>query len=183
MAMTGATEGAEARLADAGGELAFGLDAPLHEVMRTMRAIRRLRPDPVDDELLEQLVQAATWAPSASTLQAYSWLIVTDHRADAPARRYPGRRALPDRLALNGILHVLHTGIAWRDLPLEFGYGSGVTCWRRLRDWQAAGVWDALHQQLLVKLNAAGAIDWSRAAVDGSHVPAFWGAPDGAIPG
>ncbi len=76
--MTGATEGAEARLADAGGELAFGLDAPLHEVMRTMRAIRRLRPDPVDDELLEQLVQAATWAPSASDAQAYSWLIVTD---------------------------------------------------------------------------------------------------------
>jgi transposase len=90
-------------------------------------------------------------------------------------RRYPGRKALPDRLALNGILHVLHTGIAWRDLPLEFGYGSGVTCWRRLRDWQAAGVWDALHQQLLVKLNAAGAIDWSRAAVDGSHVRALLG--------
>lgn len=93
------------------------------------------------------------------------------------ARRYrhPGRKALPDRVALNGILYVLHTGIAWRDLPQEFGYGSGVTCWRRLRDWQAAGVWDALHQQLLVKLNAAGAIDWSRAAVDGSHVRALLG--------
>lgn len=48
--------------------------------------------------------------------------------------RYPGRKALPDRLALNGILHVLHMGIAWRDLPQEYGYGSGVTCWRRLRD-------------------------------------------------
>ncbi|GAC1581968.1 MAG: hypothetical protein NVS3B18_15510 [Candidatus Dormibacteria bacterium] len=89
--------------------------------------------------------------------------------------RYPGRKALPDRLALNGILHVLHTGIAWRDLPQEYGYGSGVTCWRRLRDWQAAGVWDALHQQLLTKLNAAGAIDWSRASVDGSHVRALLG--------
>jgi transposase len=85
-------------------------------------------------------------------------------------RRYPGRKAISDRLVLNGILHVLHTGIAWEDLPQEYGYGSGVTAWRRLRDWQRAGVWDALHQQLLAKLNAAGAIDWSRAAVDGSHV-------------
>jgi transposase len=89
--------------------------------------------------------------------------------------RYPGRKALPDRLVLNGILHVLHTGIAWEDLPQEYGYGSGVTCWRRLRDWQKAGVWDALHQKLLVKLNAAGAVDWSRAVVDGSHVRALLG--------
>ncbi|MCW3001851.1 MAG: transposase [Conexibacter sp.] len=77
-----------------------------------------------------------------------------------PARerrfRHPGRKALPDRL----VLYVLHTGIAWEDLPTEFGYGSGVTAWRRLRDWQAAGDWDALHQQPLEKLNAAGAIDW-----------------------
>ena len=68
-------------------------------------------------------------------------------------------RARRHRLVLNGILHVLHTGIAWEDLPQEYGYGSGVTAWRRLRDWQKAGVWDALHQRLLAKLNAAGAID------------------------
>jgi transposase len=54
--------------------------------------------------------------------------------------RHPGREALPDRLVLDGILYVLHTGIAWEDQPREFGYGSGVTAWRRLRDWQAAGV-------------------------------------------
>jgi len=34
-------------------------------------------------------------------------------------------------------------------LPQEMGYGSGVTCWRRLRDWQEAGVWERLHQTLL----------------------------------
>jgi transposase len=90
-------------------------------------------------------------------------------------RRYPGRKAIDDRLALNGILHVLHTGIAWEDLPREYGYGSGVTCWRRLRGWQQAGVWDALHQRLLVKLNAAGKIDWSRAAADASHIRALLG--------
>ncbi len=60
------------------GELAFGTDAGLWEVMSTMRAMRRLKPDPVPVELLEQLVRAATWAPSASNAQAYSWVIVTD---------------------------------------------------------------------------------------------------------
>jgi len=90
-------------------------------------------------------------------------------------RRYPGRLPRDDRQALNGILYVLNTGIAWRDLPQELGYGSGVTCWRRLRDWQAAGVWDELHQRLLVRLNAAGQIDWSRAAADSSHVRAVLG--------
>ena len=88
----------------------------------------------------------------------------------------------PTAKCSTGILHVLHTGIAWEDLPQEYGYGSGVTAWRRLRDWQKAGVWDALHHKLLIKLNAAGAIDWSRAAVDGSHVRALLGAPDGAVP-
>ena len=100
-----------------------------------------------------------------------------------PRHRYPGRKAIDDRLALNGILHALHTGIAWEDLPREYGYGSGVTCRRRLRTWQKAGVWDALHQTLLVKLNAAGKIDWSRAAVAASHTRALLGAPDRTIPG
>jgi transposase len=96
-------------------------------------------------------------------------------------RRYPGRKAIPDRLVLNGILHVLHTGIAWEDLPQEYGYGSGVTAWRRLRDWQAAGVWDALHQRLLNKLPARsiGRVRRSMAPISAR----FWGAPDGAIPG
>ncbi len=89
--------------------------------------------------------------------------------------RYPGRKRLNDRAALNGILFVLHTGIAWRDLPAEFGYGSGVTCWRRLREWQQAGVWEQLHQAVLRKLNGAGEIDWSRAAADSSHIRALLG--------
>src|SRR3989440_13054140 len=48
------------------------------EVMATMRAMRRLKPDPVPDELLEQLVEAATWAPSGGNIQAYSFVVVTD---------------------------------------------------------------------------------------------------------
>src|SRR5436190_9215527 len=53
--------------------------------------------------------------------------------------RYPGRKRFPDRQALQGILFVLHTGIAWTQLPAELGFGSGVTCWRRLDQWQRAG--------------------------------------------
>ena len=89
--------------------------------------------------------------------------------------RHPGRRRIDDRKVLNGILFVLTTGIAWRRLPRELGFGSGMTCWRRLRDWQAAGVWSALHGILLVRLQAAGELDWSRAVVDSSHVRALKG--------
>jgi nitroreductase len=55
-----------------------GADAPIMEVMATMRAMRRLKPDPVPEELLDSLVEAATWAPSGGSLQAYSFVVVTD---------------------------------------------------------------------------------------------------------
>ena len=90
--------------------------------------------------------------------------------------RYPGRKRLPDRQALSGILFVLHTGIAWRDLPLELGFGSGITCWRRLDEWQQAGVWERLHAVLLARLRAAGEIEWSRAIADSSQIQAKKGA-------
>jgi transposase len=91
--------------------------------------------------------------------------------------RYPGRRRLPDRLALQGILFVLHTGIAWRHLPLELGFGSGSTCYRRLDEWQRGGVWERLHEVLLAELHRDGLIEWDRAVADGSHVQAKKGAP------
>jgi transposase len=94
-----------------------------------------------------------------------------------PARRprnprRPGRRRLDDRKALCGILFVLHTGIQWEFLPQQLGFGSGMTCWRRLAEWNAAGVWQRLHEVLLAELNAAGKLDWSRAVIDSSHVRA-----------
>lgn len=91
--------------------------------------------------------------------------------------RFPGRKRLDDRNVLTGILFVLQTGIPWEYLPQEMGCGSGMTCWRRLREWQEAGVWQRLHELLLAKLNEAERIDWSRAAVDSSHVRSFGGAP------
>src|SRR6266540_3528421 len=91
--------------------------------------------------------------------------------------RYPGRRRLPDRQALQGILFVLQTGIAWRHLPLELGFGGGSTCYRRLDEWQRAGVWERLHALLLAELRASGELEWSRAVADSSHVQAKKGAP------
>ena len=90
-------------------------------------------------------------------------------------RRFPGRKPISDRAALTGILFVLKTGMAWRDLPLELDCGSGMTCWRRLRDWQKAGVWEELHRELLRRLHVADRIDWSRAVVDSSNVRAVFG--------
>lgn len=90
-------------------------------------------------------------------------------------RRHPGRRPLDNRKALTGILFVLKTGIPWELLPQEMGCGSGMTCWRRLRDWQRAGVWPQLHRVLLEKLHIAEQLDWSRAVVDSSSVRAVLG--------
>src|SRR3954447_21375305 len=87
-----------------------------------------------------------------------------------------GRPPVPDRAALGGILFVLKSGIPWEMLPKEMGCGSGMTCWRRLRAWQAAGVWSRLHRALLDRLGRANAIDWGRCSIDSASVPAKRGA-------
>ena len=90
-------------------------------------------------------------------------------------RRYPGRKPISNRQTLSGVLFVLKTGIGWEYLPLEMGCGSGMTCWRRLRDWQRRGIWTKLHRLLLNKLREADKIDWSRAVVDSMSVRAVFG--------
>jgi transposase len=88
--------------------------------------------------------------------------------------RHPGRKRLDDRRVLTGILFVLETGISWEHLPQEMGCGSGMTCWRRLKEWQDAGVWQRLHV-LLAKLHQAARIDCSRAVIDSSQIRAVLG--------
>lgn len=96
--------------------------------------------------------------------------------APKPRRfRYPGRKPVDNRRALTGILFVLKTGIGWEDLPQEMGCGSGMTCWRRLRDWQEADVWQQLHEVLLARLQGADQLDWSRAVVDSAPLRALKG--------
>ena len=96
--------------------------------------------------------------------------------------RYPGRRRLPERETLQGILFVLHTGISWTHLPRELGFGSGITSWRRLDEWQKAGVWVELHEVLLTRLRAAGEIEWSRAVADSTNAGEKGGAETGPSP-
>ncbi len=85
-------------------------------------------------------------------------------------------RTIDDRAALTGILFVLKSGIPWEMLPQEMGCGSGMTCWRRLKEWNAAGVWERLHQRLLDRLGEADQIDWERASLDSASVAAPGGA-------
>src|SRR5215217_4203502 len=94
-----------------------------------------------------------------------------------PAKPKGGRPRLPDRACLTGIIFVLKCGIPWEMLPAELGCGSGMTCWRRLRDWQAAGVWDRLHQTLLDELGDADQLDWERVCLDSASIPAKKGDP------
>ena len=100
------------------------------------------------------------------------WSMVAPLLPVEPAKSKGGRPRVDDRAALTGILFVLRTGIPWEMLPQEMACGSGVTCWRRLRDWQAAGVWDHLHRELLRRLHQADRLDWSRACLDSSSIPA-----------
>ena len=93
-----------------------------------------------------------------------------------PSPKGGRRRSVDDRAALNGILFVLQTGIPWEDLPKELGMGSGMTCWRRLRHWQASEVWAKLHQAMLSKLREQDRIDWSRASIDSASVASPRGA-------
>ncbi len=104
------------------------------------------------------------------------WTAIEPLLPPEPPKPAGGRPRVPDRAALTGIIFVLKTGIQWEYLPQEMGCGSGMTCWRRLRDWQRAGVWRRLHHELLNRLGEADRIDWSRASADASRIPAKRGA-------
>lgn len=108
------------------------------------------------------------------------WEVIEPMLPGRPPRPKGGRPPVADRDALTGILFILKTGMAWEDLPAEMDCGCGMTCWRRLRDWQLDGTWQRLHAELLRRLDEAGKIDWERAAVDSSSVRAVFG---GRTPG
>ena len=104
------------------------------------------------------------------------WAALAPLLPPEPPKPRGGRPRCDDRAALAGIIFVLRCGIPWEMLPRELGC-SGMTCWRRLRDWQAAGVWAGLHRVLLERLSDAGQLDWSRASLDSASVAAKRGVP------
>src|SRR4030095_3167225 len=93
------------------------------------------------------------------------WDLVEPFLPILPRRPQSGRPRVSDRACLTGIVFALLSGIPWQMLPQELGCGSGMTCWRRLRDWQRAGVWDLMHFALLDWLPRPGPHDWVRAPV------------------
>lgn len=103
------------------------------------------------------------------------WELLEPLLPPEPPKPKGGRPRIPNRQVLSGILFVLKTGIPWEDLPTEMNCGSGMTCWRRLRDWQEQGVWECIHLACLEGLQAAEGIDWRRAVLDSASVRAVFG--------
>ncbi len=103
------------------------------------------------------------------------WDLIEPFLPSPAPKRQGGRPRLSDRACLTGIVFVLRSGIPWQLLPKELGCGSGMSCWRRLRDWQQTGLWDLIHFALLNWLSWKHQIDWSRAVVDSWSVRAVFG--------
>ena len=104
------------------------------------------------------------------------WEAIEPLLPEEPPKPKGGRPRVADRAALAGIVFVLKSGIPWEMLPQEMGCGSGMTCWRRLKEWHEAGVWERLHRVLLDRLGEADQIDWERASLDSASIPAKRGA-------
>lgn len=146
-------DGAPRPFAPAGGSAtaASGASAAARTPAAPPRLRRTGHPDPV--------VSDAAWERISPLLPER-----------ARRRRNPGRKPLDDRAALNGILVVLSRRIGFEKLPQELEYGSGMTCWRRLRDWQQAGVWPQIARVLREEMPETRRIDFDRvvdAARDG----------------
>jgi transposase len=105
------------------------------------------------------------------------WELTRPFLPEHPAGLRGGRPRVDDRVCFGAVVFVLFSGIAWRHLPREMGC-SPATAHRRLAEWQAAGVFERLHQELLRRLNRAGKIDWDTSVVDGSHIRALQGGLD-----
>jgi transposase len=113
----------------------------------------------------------------AAALSDEVWEAVKPLLPPEAPRPEGGRPRVPDRAALTGIIFVLRNRIAWESLPRDLNCGSGMTCWRRLREWQRAGVWPRIRRVLVERLADAGQIDWSRTT------PQLRGSSSGSRPG
>ena len=101
------------------------------------------------------------------------WQIIEPLLPEEPPKNPEGGRPrIDNRAALTGIVFVLKSGIPWEMLPQEMGCGSGMSCWRRLKEWQDGGVWERLHRVLLDRLGETERIDWERASLDSASIPA-----------
>lgn len=89
------------------------------------------------------------------------WALIAPFMPSSDGRR--GRRFRDHRVVVEGIIYRYRTGIAWRDLPGE--YGPWQTVWKRHRRFAGDGTWDRVLSALLTRADAAEVIDW-QVAVD-----------------
>lgn len=106
---------------------------------------------------------AKRYEPSDET-----WDVVSDLFIETHSR---GRPRLNNRLMLDGVLWVLCSGAAWRDMPERFGAWS--TVYQRFRDWRNQGTFDQMFKRLNLKLSEQGLIDLQRYLPAGSHAWVF----------
>jgi transposase len=92
---------------------------------------------------------------------------------EQPVGPLGGRPTIVHLQVVKVIWFVLVTGCRWEDVPKEMGC-SGRTAHRRLRCWEAMGVWDRLHVHMLALLRKLGQLDPHVAVID-SVVRAFGG--------
>lgn len=112
--------------------------------------------------LVDRLVPDELWALVAPLLP--------------PAPRYGRRRVVPDRNCFAALVFMCRTSTPWALVPAnELGCGSATTAWRRLEEWQRAGVFDRLSLVLLDQLGEAGRIDLDRVSVDSASLRALKG--------
>jgi transposase len=102
------------------------------------------------------------------------WDKINPHLPKPKKSRKGGRPRADDRACFEGILWILRSGARWQDLPREFP--SSSTCWRRLSDWEEAGVWLNIWRIFLGELDEQGRLDWEETFADGSFAPAKKGA-------
>jgi transposase len=99
----------------------------------------------------------------------------------APPHPKGGRPFADDRACFEGIVYLLRNGLRWRQMPAC--YPSGVTCWRRHKQWTEAGVWHRVWKLVLRELDAAGRLDTSELVVDGTFIEAKKGGSGSARAG
>ncbi|MGY4494902.1 transposase [Pseudomonas sp. TE3610] len=96
-----------------------------------------------------------------------AWGLVADLFIE---RRTRGRPRIDDRRMLDGVLWILRSGAAWRDMPEEFGPWS--TVYQRFRDWRNRGTFDQMLKRLHLRLNEQGLIDLRTWMIDSTAVRA-----------
>ena len=146
------------------------------KVTTTSRQLQRLTVPTSDKHLAMCMVEAGCSFSCSDimakpTLPDELWSILQPLLPVHTPSPKGGRPRIDDRSAVTGILFVLRTGIPWEYLPQELGCGAGMSCWRRLRDWQQAGVWQKLHEAMLHRLRESDQIEWERASIDSASVP------------